>query len=137
MKFRLMIISVIIITFILAVDYAWHWWVTPPCVQFFNLHSTELSQYSFDLFLKHDTLTDNFPLSDLVKNSKVNWVDLHIDSIDYMYYRWYTFPDGPMDHLVFTKSDMSTDEVKVLEYIRKPVHKVKKLSEHWFYVETE
>jgi hypothetical protein len=137
MTLRSIILFGLPVVCMLAAVYAWHWWTTPPCIQFFSLHSAELSRCSRDLIMERDSLPDKFPLPEIIERSKVNLVDLHKDSIDFTYYRWYTFPDGPMDHLVYVKSGMSTDAVRNLDYIRKPIHQVKRLSENWFYVETE
>ena len=107
------------------------WWVTTPCERYFYRNRDQLTQYSELLISNHDKLKEPFPLPDWLLKSDISDLDLHKDYVDFYYYRYYTFPDGPMDHLVYSKSGVLPSG------IRKPVFKVTKLSSNWYYVETD
>jgi len=107
------------------------WWITAPCVRYYYRNNGQLTKYSESLINDYGTLKKQFPLPDWLMKSEVSDVELYKDHVDFTYYRYYTFPDGAMDHLVFSENGTLPSN------LRKPIDSVRKLSNHWFYVETE
>jgi hypothetical protein len=132
-------VLIIFIAITVIVVFAKIYYKSPPCVRFWRSHTSELEVFSLQSTESGTNRIGgkDFNIPDWLEKSGVNHIETSSDTIVYTFYRSYTFPDGPMDNLLYSKSEISSDGIPPLPNIRKPIDKISQLSPHWYYVETE
>ena len=119
-----------------------NWYLfTKPCERFLYWHKNELDDYSSMLISQNNDKANSGDnkagLPGFARNSGINHIEVREGMVVYSFYRWYTFPDGAMDNLVYFPKYLSIDAIINSDSVRKPVDSAKSIDKNWAYIETE